>query len=237
MTHALRAAAAAVLVSLAAGTATAQGFSGAEVSTGILGFTDDLDFGEISYRGAVEFGIGPGFGVAADLSYHGWRGLDMDGRNVTIHGLWDGLGFATVGAYLARDSFEGDSANGLGLEAARDFGGLAAQAAIGMVDGEGDRAALLLAEGRFDLAGMAPVDGLAATARFGRLGGEADATRIGLGAEYSLGFGPTLYGELGHLSSDGEGETYLSLGARVGIGAKGGTTFGSRGILEVIPGF
>jgi hypothetical protein len=237
MTHASRAAAAAILAILPAGAALAQGFTGAEISGEILGFTDDLDFGEIRYRGALEFDVGAGFGVAADLSYHGWRALGTNGRNMTIHGLWDGLGFATVGAYVARDSFEGEGATGYGIEAAGDFGGLVADGSLGMVDGDGDSALLMLANARFDIGGFAPVDGLAATARFGRLGGDADATRFGVGAEYDLGFGPTVYGEVGRVSTEGDGATYVGVGARLGIGQKGGTTFGSRGIFEVIPGF
>ncbi len=228
----------AALALLGAGAASAQGFAGAELSADILAFTEDLDFGAVRYRGAVEVDVGAGFGIAADVSYQGWRALGTDGRNLTLRALYDGLGFATVGAFYGRDSLEGGTADSYGIEAAGVFGGFEAEGALGMLEGEGgDGGALLLAQGRYGFGGFGGFGGLAATGRVGRLSGDLDATRLGLGAEYDLGFGPVAYGEVGRLSSDGEGETYVMLGARVAIGPKAGTTFSSRGLFEVIPGF
>ncbi|NAZ36953.1 hypothetical protein [Rubellimicrobium sp. CFH 75288] len=224
------AAAAAIGWSLATG-AVAQDFRGAEISAEFLAFTEDRSFGETQYRGAVEFGIWDGFGAAADFSFHGWRAFDTDGRNLTLHAFGDLMGWATVGGFYGRDSFDGDGANLYGVEAATDLAGAEVQGALGYVDSEDGTGMLLLAEGRYGL-GDFGVTGFA-----GHLSGDLDATRVAFGGDYALGFGPTVYGELGRFSTEGFGETYVTVGARIAIGPRGGTTFGSRSVFSVIPGF
>lgn len=226
-----RYAAAALLLSFSATLASAQAFSGAEISAEVLTFTDDVDLGEKEYRGAVQFGLPAGFGAAADLSYHNSDGLGLGGRNLTFHGFYEGLDLATVGLFYGRDSIDDGDAELVGLEAATTLMGGDIQGALGSYDGDVGSGSLLSVDARYAFGGFA------ATGFAGAMSGDVDGSRIGLGAEYQLGAGPTLYGEVGRRSVDDDGQTYLSLGARLAVGPNAGTTFESRSIFEILPGF
>lgn len=224
-------AAIAAFLTIPAGLASAQGFSGAEISAEILAFTDDLDLGETEYRGAMEFDLFGGVGAAADLSYHGFRGLETDGRNLTLHGFYDGLGIATLGLFYGRDTVEDDGVDLYGFEAASSLYGAEVEGALGRYDGDDATGAILAGDIRYGFGSFA------ATGFAGALAGDIEASRLALGGEYQLGgAGPTFYAEVGHRSVEDEGEAYVSLGARLGIGPKQGTTFDSRSLWEVIPG-
>jgi hypothetical protein len=213
-----------------AGMAAAQGFEGAEISAEVLGFSDDFDLGEARYAGGVEFSVAGAVGVGANLAYHGIRGFNRDGRNVTVHGLYD-TGLVQAGLFYGRDSIETVDGDMLGLEAATDFGGARVDGALGLYDLEGDSGQMLSARGSYDFGG---VEG---EAFFGRLTGDLDATRISLGGAYALNFGPSVFAELGRVGGDGGSGNYISVGARIAIGPNRGTTFENRGVLEILPGF
>lgn len=217
---------------LGVGAATAQGFAGAEVEAEILAFADDTSLGETRYAAGLEFDLPAGFALGANLAYHGFRGLDLDGQNATLHGQYELTGGMKVGGFYAHDSLEDGDVDAYGVEASTTVAGaLALDGALGRYDAEGGDGAYLSAAasypmGRFALTGFA-----------GAVTGELDASRLSVGGEMRIGGrGPTLYAEVGKADMDGEGEAYLSLGARVGLGRNGGTTFGNRGLLEIVPG-
>jgi hypothetical protein len=71
---------------------------------------------------------------------------------------------------------------------------------------------------------------------------DMDATRLAVGGAYRFGDGgPSLFGQIGRLSVvdgvDDSAETFVTLGAKLAIGPNQGTTFGSRGLFEVLSGF
>ncbi|TNC69480.1 hypothetical protein [Rubellimicrobium roseum] len=223
-------AAAAVLLAVPAGL-SAQGFEGAEISAELLGFTDDFSLGEKEYRGAFEFSLFGGFGVAADLGYHSSREIGLGGRNATLHGLYDRLGTTTAGVFYGRDSDDDDGSTSLyGIEAAADLMGAEIEGALGRYDGDEGDGAMLSADLRYGFGNFA------GTAFAGGLSGDLEGSRLALGGEYQLMAGPTLYAELGRRSLEDEADTYVALGARLAIGPKGGTTFDSRSLWEILPG-
>lgn len=226
----MRAIVGSVLIGMAAGAAAAQGFEGAELSAEVLGFTDDFGSGQTAYRGAVEVDAFMGIGLAADLSYQGFRGIGSDNRNLTLHAMYD-LGGATAGGFWSRDSLDDDEAiTTYGVEGATTFGGAQVEGYAGRIDGDLDDGTMVGVDASFG------VMGIGVTAGLGRIDvNGAEATRLSAGAEYALGLGPTLYGEVGRVSGE-ESETYLSLGARIAIGPNRGTTFGSRGLFDAVPG-
>lgn len=221
----------ALAAALVAGGAGAQEFRGAELSAEVLGFTDDFGSGQTTYRAGAEMGVWGGIGIAADLGWHGFRGLGSDSRNVTIHGLYDFDGLGTAGLFWSRDSLDGGDATTWGAEMAASFGGAAIEGHLGRLDDSVVTGTLAGVDATYALGG------LGVTGRIGLLRGDAgDATQVAAGAEYRLGLGPTLYGELGRQSEAGEDATFVTLGARVAIGSRGGTTFGPRGLFEVLTG-
>lgn len=221
----------AILIGMAAGAAQAQGFEGAEISAEVLGFTDDFGEGQTAYRGSVEFDAVMGVGLAADLGFQGFRGLGSDNRNVTLHAMY-GLGDATAGGFWSRDTFGDGGITSYGVEGAMAVAGAAVEGYAGRVDGDVEDGSMVGVDATF------AVMGLGVTAGLGRVDvNGAEATRLSAGAEYALGLGPTLYGEIGRLTGEDDDATYLSLGARIAIGRNGGTTFGPRGIFDAVPRF
>ncbi|WP_210528321.1 hypothetical protein [Rubellimicrobium arenae] len=220
----------AVLLALPGGMAAAQGFAGAEISTELLAYADDLDLGEKEYRGALEFDIYSGFGAAADLSYHNSRELGLGGHNTTLHGFYDRLPMATVGLYVGRDSNDDDETNLYGVEAATEVMGGNIQGSLGSYNGDDGDGGMLSVDARYGFGNFA------ATGFAGGLTGDIEGSRLALGGEYQLGLGPTLYAEVGRRSVDEDPEAYVSVGARLAIGPKAGTTFDSRSLFEILPG-
>ncbi len=227
--------------SVAAGAATAQDFKGAEVSAEILGYTDDSDLGETTYRGSLEFGIFDGFGIQADLAFHDSRTVDLGARTTTIHAIYDALDVATVGLFYSHDEVDAEgidgSANLYGIEAGRSFGAGGGEAYFGFVDGEGDDGQVAGVEGTYDV-----TQNIAVTGSADFLFADTNATRLSIGGAYSFGDGgPSLFGQIGRLNVDDgvedSGENFVTLGARLAIGPNQGTTFGSRGLFEILSGF
>jgi hypothetical protein len=226
---------------VAAGTATAQEFKGAEVSAEILGYTEDSDLGETTYRGSLEFGVFDAFGIQADLAFHDSRTVDLGARTATIHAVYDALAFATVGLFYSNDEVDAGGIDGsaslYGFEAGRSFGTAGGEAYFGFLDSEGDDGQVVGVEGTYDVTRNISVTG---SADF--LFADTDATRLAVGGAYRFGDGgPSVFGNIGRLSvDDGAGDdsqTFVTLGAKLAIGPNQGTTFGSRGLFEILSGF
>jgi hypothetical protein len=58
-----------------------------------------------------------------------------------------------------------------------------------------------------------------------------------VGAQYGFDRGPNLYGQIGTIDVGATNETFFSLGATVALGSQRGTTFGSRSLLDIVPGY
>lgn len=239
MIHRLLAAAPVAL--LLAGAASAQAFQGAELSVEALTFDGDDTETFSNYRGAAEIGVPGGFGLAADLSFYNFGDGDDGIRNVTVHGLTDALPFATWGLFYARDANDDASSDTFGAEAARSFGGLDVEGYLGFGDEDGNEFRLAGFDGTFDLGSAFAVTGSGAL--LDTDGG--DVGRLSVGGEFRFagGRGPALYAEVGRIGADDEasgvddGSTFVGVGARIAVGANRGTTFGSRGLGEVVGGF
>jgi hypothetical protein len=235
-------AAAAILAGfVGVGAAAAQDFKGAEVSAEVLAFTEDSDLGETTYRGSLEFGFFDAFGIQADLAFHDSRSIDLGARTATVHALYDAFEFATVGLFYSHDEVEADGLDGSatlwGIEVGRSFGAAGAEGYLGFVDGDGDDGQIAGIEGAYDITRSISVTGSGSI-----LMGDSQASRLSVGGAYRFGDGgPSLYGEIGRLNVDNgiedSSESFVTLGARLAIGRNDGTTFGSRGLFEVLSGF
>lgn len=216
--------------------AVAQEFRGAELSAEVLGFSeDDGPINQTTYRGSLEGGIGP-FGVAADLSFYALDGDDV--RGLTLHVIYDGLDVATLGAFYARETIDGEAADTIGLEAARSFGALDAQGYVAFSEDDAVDVRLFGLDGRVDLSSS-----LSLTGQADLLDGDGGAfSRVAVGGEYRLASGPAFYAEVGRLGSSDDdlgdsSNTFFGIGARIAIGPRGGTTFDPRGAVETLSGF
>ena len=210
--------------------ALAQSFVGAELSGSMMAYSSDTDLGETAYNGGLEFGIVPGLSVAADFAYHGFRGLDGNSSTLTVHGLYDLTPTATVGLFYGQDRRDAGDSDLYGIEGATNLSGIQVEGYLGQFDGDIGQGTLLGVNGAF-----AFTDAISATASAGIVNGDENWKRLSIGGEYQFGNGPTVFAEVGKYDGDVDGENFISIGARIELGQ--GTTFGPRGITEILPGF
>lgn len=230
-------AAIAVTLMVAASPISAQvtgGSIGVEYSTP----TDGTDLGGTTYSGAIEYTIGRNFAVSADLSGYRLDNISTDASSATLHGIYHLSETASVGAFYGRDQLDGGDARDLyGIEGGTEFAGGVVEGYIGQLDGAANDVTLLGVDGQYGISNGFSVIGNAGFA-FSDAG---DISRFSLGAEYELSGGPQFYAELGSVSVESGGvsadQTFIGVGARVAFGAQRGTTFGSRSLFEITPGF
>lgn len=222
----------------AAGAASAQEFKGAELSAEILMFDEGDDLTSMNYRGSLEFGVFGPFGGAADLSFYDFED-DDSARSVTLHAIYDAFSMATVGAFYARDSADGQDADLYGIEASSSFGSFGGEVYLGMGSDEVDDIVTFGFDGAYDVTSSISVlaSGAAVDLESGGF------SRLSVGGEYRFGeTGPALYAEIGRLGvgiddGDSASNTFIGLGGRIAIGPNRGTTFESRGIFELLGSF
>ncbi len=227
---AVTAAALAVLVS---SPLTAQGFVGAELGIDVFAFSDNTDLGYTTYNGSLEFGITRNFGVAIDLSRYGLNSFDENVDNVTLHGIYHPSATMSVGAFAGRDYFTGGSIDSLGIEGGAEVLGADLEGFLGRVDNGTDTGTIYGISGAYPFGGNFAATGEVKAAD---IGGDT-LTRAALGAQYRFERGPKLYAEIGTIDVGSSNEPFFSLGATVALGSQRGTTFGSRSLLDIVPGF
>lgn len=211
--------------------AAAQGFSGAELSAGMLAYTEDTNLGASSYAGSLEFGLFAGIGVGADIARHTWRGEEGNSTSYTLHGMYEVTPDATAGLFVGQDRRDLGETDVYGIEGATSISGIGIEGFVGRYDGDLGTGTMLGLNGAF-----AFTDALSATAAAGVVNGEgATMNTVSLGGEYSFGSGPIVYAEVGQQDLGDDPATFISLGARIELGQ--GTTFGGRGLTDLLPGF
>jgi hypothetical protein len=212
--------------------AAAFGFEGAQISAETLAYSDENDFGSTTYSGGLEFGVGGGIGVGADLSYYGFDALGLDAQNLTLHGLYNINPITDVGLFVSQDSYDGLDTQSYGIEGLASFGGTTVEGYLGKLDGDLAEGSMIGVNGSISLFG-----GFSANIGFDQASLDSKVNRMSIGGEYQLGMGPVLYAEYGKVDDGDLDETYLSFGARLTIGPNQGTTFSSRSVFEIVPGF
>ncbi|EYD72220.1 hypothetical protein [Limimaricola hongkongensis] len=227
---------------LVAAGAQAQGFAGGVLSVETSAFFEEGDIGYTTYAGGLQFDIGAGFGVEADLASYGFSGFGSDGSNATLHAIFDigplmVLGDTSVGAFVGRDGYDDGDSTIFGIEGKGELYGLRSEAYLARHDGDLGEITLAGLGARYDIThdiyamgDLGLADG----------GGEGELLRAALGGGYRIDGGPRLWGELGRIEADDDAftgdETYLAIGAEIGFGPNAGTTFGSRSLFDIVPG-
>ena len=222
----------AILAIGAASGAQAQGFEGAEISAEIRAQTGDFALGSPVYSGGLEFGITPNIAIAAGFSHYGYRGLEGNGSGYDLQGLYRLGGGTTLGLFAGRDSTDTVTYDFAGLQAGRTVAGFDLQGYLGAYDTDAAGGTLFGVSADFDFARAFTLSG-----SFDSVAGDSDSSRLAIGAAYQIGTGPTVFAEFGSHNGATDSDTFITLGARIGLGPRGGTTFGQRGVLESLGGF
>lgn len=233
---------AATVVTCAAATgAFAQGLSGA--SLGIeYSELNDLNFDKTTFFGALEYELVPGIAVGGNLSYYSYSDLDdVDLTNVTLHGIYALNSDTSLGLWFSRDfidsSFNDLEIDNFGIEAAYTAGAISLEGYLGTGEVNDTNLTYFGLDGVYSLG-----NGFSLIGNYARLSadeaGEQTYTTAELGAAYTLASGPSFYATIGTLMFDNEGggsfdDDLYSIGATFNFGGAGGTTFGSRGFLEL----
>ena len=213
--------------------ALAQGFSGAELSVEAGAMTDDFDVGHTVYSGSAELAFTPSISVAAGFTHLGYRGLDTAGTGYAAHGMYRMGSGLTAGLFLGRDDMDGTAVDFAGIEGATSLASADVQGYLGQYTGDAGDGTMIGIAGAFALNDQFGFEG-----SLDSVSGDQDFTRIAVGGSYQFGNGPQVFAEVGTLNDDsGSDGTFITLGARIGIGPQGGTTFGDRGILQALGGF
>lgn len=224
-----------------AGAASAAEFTGGYLDLGYSTFTDSDNGSRFYGAGSGELGFTRNFGIQADLSVYRFDEISETGYNGTLHAVFHTNDNLSLGAYYSRDDLDGDSdSNTYGIEAGYEVGAVGLEgyvSRINFVDASQDNGTLL----GFKVDGeVAPQFTLSASVDHLNGSGDIDLTRFSVGADYNVGEGAHIYGEVGSaklsLGSFSDTEAYVGAGLRINFGAKRGTTFGRRGLLDKIPG-
>ncbi|MFA3915834.1 porin [Ruegeria hyattellae] len=227
--------------SLCVGAASAAEITGGYFDLGYSSFTDSDDGSKFYGAGSGELGFTRNFSVQADLGVYRFREVSETAYNGTLHAIYHTNDNLSLGGYYNRDEIDGGiDSNSFGIEAGYETGILGLEgyvSRIDFVDSDFDDGNLL----GFKVEGS-PSSQFTLSASVDYLNGPDDLelTRFGVSADYEVGEGAHVYGELGRarvdIGSGSESETFIGAGLRLNFGAKRGTTFGRRGLLDKLPG-
>lgn len=224
----------AALVAASSTVGFAQSFSGAELGIEYSDVTDVDDLGSISYYGSAEFELLYGFSAAVDFSLYNFEVNDDNLSNLTGHVSYQVNNVTDVGLFFGQDYTDDTSSSLFGAEVAYDFGVGDIQAYFGSADDPFSREVTLYGAGvDYDFG-----RGFGFEANLDRFTGDGfSASAFEIGGYYEMPQGPVLGAAIGTFDQEAatdESETYFALKASIAIGPNGGTTFGPRGIYEVV---
>ncbi|MBJ3762082.1 porin [Maribius pontilimi] len=236
---------AACVLAMSTGMASAVEVTGGEVGLSYSRFFEDVEIdgddeavAKTSLSGQVEIGFNRNFALQADLAHHKFSASDEDGTTLTLHGILHYNDTLSFGAFIGRDSGDGDDLDFYGIEIGQEFERFDVEAYLS--DGDIDDISSGLIYG---VSGRYVVnDALEVGLDFDAvdLDEGADLRRIGLVADYSFGPSTNVYGEIGtselESSFGSDSEEYVELGAKFMFGAERGATFDKRGFFSVLPG-
>lgn len=214
--------------------ALAGNVTGGSVGFDYSAFTEDSagTLEKSTLSSSLEYGFDRTFAIQGDLSLTHFGLSEYDAGNLTLHGIYHFNESTSLGAFIGRDTIENEGLTFYGLEAGHEVGQISGETYIAYAEDSGVDGTL------FGLAGMYDVnDAFGLGVSYDRLDVEdLDADRITLEAEYRLqGF--VISAEFGQAEIGGLGsENFFGIGARMTFGAKRGSTFGQRGLIDVLPG-
>lgn len=227
-------------LALTATSLAAQGFSGASVTLDYQTFSDIEELDSTRFSGALEYDLGSGFAVAADIGSVSFADYDESVTNVTLHGIYAVSPDVKVGLFLGRESIEEVDIDIYGIEAAYAVAGFGVQGYVGtgeVVDNPADLGFVGIA------ADYGFGNGLFLVASYDEVsvdngGFEVTFGTAEAGAGYALTSGLSGLISVGQISTSGGGgsfeEDFMKVSLSYAFGPQGGTTFNSIGFFDTL---
>ena len=192
------------------------------------------DTNKASLNGSLEAGFGPNFSIQTDIGAHQFGILDDSGQNFALHGIYHMSNGASVGAFAGRDWLAGQNLDLWGLEARNTFGMFDVEGNLTFIDGDNGRGNAVGLRSDYAFSNQLSLGG-----RFDYVDdGSETLTRVGALADFVPQDGMVISGEVGAADlPDDNVEPYVGLGLKMTFGGNRGTTFGSRGLQDILPGY
>lgn len=215
--------------------AAALDFVGGNVTLGYSGLSHDMDYSRAGVTGQAEFGITPTFSLQTDVGVSKFFEAGETEHNLTLHGIWND-GVANLGVFYGAERVSDDTKNFYGFEIGQQTDLLDVELYIGRGENFGWDGMMGGVSGHYSLT---PEFGLGLS--YDRASIEdLDLSRVALKADYAVRPDITVGAEIGSFSADLDDswgrETFVGLNAKMSFGASQGTSFGRRGVLNIIPG-
>lgn len=216
----------------------------AEVTGGSLAlshsaYTDDTSVANTALEGSVEYGFSRNFSLQGDLGYNSFHDSDTHLTNATVHGIFHINPSTSLGGFVGVDSSNSNSSTVYGLEFGHAVSGqTGVEGYVAQNEDNGADLTQIGLSGRYE---MTPQVGFGASLDYGNFDIKADVTRFAISADYAVADNLRLSAELGEVDAKafgfGGSEAYVKLGAKITFGANRGTTFGTRSLSRLLPGY
>lgn len=221
---------------VAAPGAMAQQVTGGSITLSHSAFTEDSDVSKTSLTGSVEVGFSRDFSVQFDL---GGSRLNFADETVTtgvLHGIYHLNANTSAGVFVGLDRAAGESLNFVGFEFGHMAGRTGFEAYVGRGEEQGVSGTLIGLSTRY-----AATEQLGVGVSLDQMDvGPLNATRYSLNGDYAVTSNVKVFGEIGAARAEvlglSDSEGYVKIGGKFTFGAKRGTTFGQRSVLNILPG-
>ena len=219
---------------ISAPVAQAAEVTGATLGIDYSAFTDDSagTVNKTALSGSVELGFDRNFSLQGDMSIGRFGFTDADTFSAAVHGIYHANETASVGAFIGRDSLEGEGNTYFGVEAGFEQGQFAGNVYVSHMSDTLADGTLMGIGASYDA-----TEAFTIGASYDNIDVYGyDLSRAQLEAEYRMD-SFALTAQLGSADAEDLGsETYFGVGAKFTFGAKRGTTFEQRGLLAIWPG-
>lgn len=238
MFHPTRAALAAAVVLLCAPAAMAQQVTGGSLTLSHSAFTEDTDVSKTTLHGSVELGLSRDFALQFDLGANRLNDARETTTNVVVHGIYHLNQNTSAGLFAGMDRGAGESLNFIGFEFGHLAGKTGFEAYAARGEEQGVSGTILGLSTRY-----AATEQLGVGVSLDQFDvGVGNATRYSVNGDYDIVSNVKVFGEIGVLRGSvplagvSGSESYVKVGGKVTFGAKRGTTFGQRSLLNMLPG-
>ncbi len=193
-----------------------------------------------SLEGAMSFGVGRAFAAQADLALDRFDARGDYGKSLGVHGAYAISPLTHVGGFAGYESAGRADVTYFGGEVAVETGVTAVEGYV-MAATEHDSGVEGTVWGIEGHQGVTPQLDLGGRLNLGSFDRGVDVTRIGLTAAYAVTPAARVEAELGTADVEVPGlgsrdDAYLGVKATFTFGPGQGSTFGRRGLLDLLPG-